>query len=217
MALVRHRPEADRRDTERENVWLRERVRTAEHALHEFNNQLTIISGYANLLIEDGSLDSDALPKIMEIAQAADRAKALAARIGDASETITDDDTTAQGGTESVLVVDDEPAVRALMRRVLQHLRYEVTDAGTPEEAIQRVKDGLRPDLVITDVVMPGMNGRRMVNELETMASGFKVLYVSGYVDPAVKPHFDAIEFLAKPFTPDAFGRKVRELLDAPI
>jgi CheY-like chemotaxis protein len=217
MALVRHRPEADRRDTERENVWLRERVRTAEHALHEFNNQLTIISGYANLLIEDGSLDADALPKIAEIAQAADRAKAIAARISDASETLTDDDAAALGGTESVLVVDDEPAVRALMRRVLQHLRYEVTDAATPEEAIQRVKDGLRPDLVITDVVMPGMNGRRMVNELETMASGFKVLYVSGYVDPAVKPHFDAIEFLAKPFTPDAFGRKVRELLDAPI
>jgi CheY-like chemotaxis protein len=215
MALVRPRPEADRQDAGRENAWLREKVRMAEHALHEFNNQLTIISGYANLLIEDGDLHSEALTKIVEIAQAADRAKAIAARLGASPDTFFDGKTAVHGGTERVLVVDDEPSVRALMRRVLQHLRYDVTDAGTPEEAIAQVKNGLCPDLVVTDVVMPGMNGRRMVNELETMTSGFKVLYVSGYVDPAVKTHFDAIEFLAKPFTPDAFGRKVRELLDA--
>ena len=215
MPLVRHNAESDRPDIVRENAWLRETVRAAERVVHEFNNQLTIISGYANLLIEDGDLEPEALAKISEIARAAERAKGIAARLGISNDTLADQSATSNGGTERVLVVDDEPSVRALMRRVLQQLRYDVTEAASPEEALLRVKNGLRPDLVVTDVVMPGMNGRRMINELETITSGFKVLYVSGYVDPAVKTHFDAIEFLAKPFTPDSFGRKVRELLDA--
>jgi CheY-like chemotaxis protein len=214
MSVVSDNPDTDRQDLSRENALLRETLRVAERVVHEFNNQLTIISGYANLMIEDGEGTPSTLAKIKEIALAAERARGIAerwraARDGDDSKL------NVPGGTERVLVVDDEPSVRAFMRAVLQQLRYEVTDAATPEEALLRVKNGLRPDLVVTDVVMPGMNGRRMVNEIETMAAGFKVLYVSGFVDPAVKPQFDAIQFLAKPFTPEALGRKVRELLDA--
>jgi CheY-like chemotaxis protein len=215
MPVVSENPETDRQDLSRENALLRETLRVAERVVHEFNNQLTIISGYANLMIEDGECDASTLGKIKEIALAAERARGIAERWRAARG---DDGTlNVPGGTERVLVVDDEPSVRAFMRAVLQQLRYDVTDAATPEEAVLRVKNGLRPDLVVTDVVMPGMNGRRMVNELETIAAGFKVLYVSGFVDPTVKPQFDAIQFLAKPFTPEALGRKVRELLDARV
>lgn len=216
MAVVSANREADRQDLNRENAMLRETLRVAERVVHEFNNQLTIISGYANLLIEDGAYPPETLAKIKEIAQAAERAKAIAERLRDSGD--SDERTlNVPGGSERVLVVDDEPSVRAFMRAVLQQLRYDVTDAATPEEAVLRVKNGLRPHLVVTDVVMPGMNGRRMVNELETITSDFKVLYVSGFVDPAVKPQFDAIQFLPKPFTPEAFARKVRELLDARV
>jgi CheY-like chemotaxis protein len=216
MPVVSEKNDTDRHDLSQENALLRETLRVAERVVHEFNNQLTIISGYANLLIEDGDCAPQTLAKIKEIAQAADRARAIAERIRiarDGGETGLN----VPGGTERVLVVDDEPSVRAFMRAVLQQLRYDVTDAATPEEALLRVKNGLRPDLVVTDVVMPGMNGRRLVNELEMIAAGFKVLYVSGFVDPAVKPQFDAIQFLPKPFTPEALGKKVRELLDARV
>ena len=217
MPVVSEKPE-DRQDLARENALLRETLRVAERVAHEFNNQLTIISGYANLLLEDGECPADTLAKIKEIAQAADRAQANATRLRGSGDADGDERTfNVPGGSERVLVVDDEPSVRAFMRAVLQQLRYDVTDAATPEEAVLRVRNGLRPDLVVTDVVMPGMNGRRMVNELETIASGFKVLYVSGFVDPSVKPQFDAIQFLPKPFTPEALGRKVRELLDARV
>jgi CheY-like chemotaxis protein len=213
MPVVSENSETDRHDLSRENALLRETLRVAERVVHEFNNQLTIISGYANLMIEDGEGSPSTLAKIKEIALAADRARAIAERLRDRQG----DELNVPGGNERVLVVDDEPSVRAFMRAVLQQLRYDVTDAATPEEAVLRVKNGLRPDLVVTDVVMPGMNGRRLVNELETIASGFKVLYVSGFVDPSVKTQFEAIQFLPKPFTPEALGRKVRELLDARV
>jgi CheY-like chemotaxis protein len=216
MPVVSENPETDRQDLSRENALLRETLRVAERVVHEFNNQLTIISGYANLMIEDGDCSAPTLAKLKEIALAAERARDITERWRAARDG-ADGVMNVPGGTERVLVVDDEPSVRAFMRAVLQQLRYEVTDAATPEEALLRVKNGLRPDLVVTDVVMPGMNGRRMVNELETMTSGFKVLYVSGFVDPSVKPQFDAIQFLPKPFTPEALGRKVRELLDARV
>jgi CheY-like chemotaxis protein len=216
MQAVTDQNETDRPDLAQENALLRETLRVAERVVHEFNNQLTIISGYANLMIEDGDSPPATLAKIKEIAVAADRARAIAERLRDSHDS-SEPRLTVPGGSERVLVVDDEPSVRAFMRAVLQQLRYDVTDAATPEEALLRVKNGLRPDLVVTDVVMPGMNGRRMINELETIATGFKVLYVSGFVDPAVKTQFDAIQFLPKPFTPEAFGKKVRELLDARV
>lgn len=215
MPVVSENEDTDRQDLSRDNALLRETLRVAERVVHEFNNQLTIISGYANLMIEDGDCSAPTLAKIKEIALAADRARAIAERLREGRD--GEDGLNLPGGTERVLVVDDEPSVRAFMRAVLQQLRYDVTDAATPEEAVLRVKNGLRPDLVVTDVVMPGMNGRRLVNELETIASGFKVLYVSGFVDPSVKTQFEAIQFLPKPFTPEALGRKVRELLDARV
>ena len=217
MPVVSEKPDTDRQDLSRENALLRETLRVAERVVHEFNNQLTIISGYANLLIEDGDCPPATLSKIKEIAQAAERARAIAERLRDARDGVEDGGLNVPGGSERVLVVDDEPSVRAFMRAVLQQLRYDVTDAATPEEAVLRVKNGLRPDLIVTDVVMPGMNGRRMINELEMITSGFKVLYVSGFVDPSVKTQFDQIQFLPKPFTPEALGKKVRELLDARV
>lgn len=215
MPVVRETPDTelrDLRDLAREHDRLRQH---AQVVFHEFNNQLTIISGYANLLIEDDGVQADTRSKLNEIARAANRAKEVARTLVAGEAVARAESPRVRGGTERVLVVDDEPSVRLFMRTVLEQLEYHVTDAATPGEALQRVQDGLRPELVVTDVVMPGMNGRRLINELETIVSGFKVLYVSGFVDPSVKLEFEAVDFLAKPFTGDMLARRVRALLDA--
>ncbi|MEW6323013.1 MAG: PAS domain S-box protein [Acidobacteriota bacterium] len=122
------------------------------------------------------------------------------------------------GGHESVMLVEDEPAVRELTLTVLQRLGYEVAAAPHPEEALRIAREGRRFDLVVTDVVMPGMNGRRLVEELQRILSPFEVLYVSGFADTGVTgtdaAFADQAHFLAKPFSPASLARKVRELLD---
>ncbi|HXG88805.1 MAG TPA: PAS domain S-box protein [Vicinamibacterales bacterium] len=124
-----------------------------------------------------------------------------------------------RGGSETVLIVEDEDSVRALTHTVLARLGYKVTDATGPAEAIGLARDGRRFDIVVSDVVMPGMNGRRMVHELEQITPGFKVLYVSGYAEAeaagAGELQADPKHFLAKPFTPVELSKKVRALLDA--
>jgi CheY-like chemotaxis protein len=214
MHAVRDATDAEPRDLARENDRLR---KDAQGVFHEFNNQLTIISGYANLLIEDDAVEADTRSKLGEIARAADRAKEIARKLVAGEAIAPAHALRVGGGTERVLVVDDEPGVRLFMRTVLEQLQYDVTDAATPGEAVQRVKDGLRPDLVVTDVVMPGMNGRRLIAELQALVPGFKVLYVSGFVDPSVTLEFEAIDFLAKPFSGDMLARRVRSLLDAEV
>jgi two-component system cell cycle sensor histidine kinase/response regulator CckA len=126
--------------------------------------------------------------------------------------------TVTSGGKETVLIVEDDAAVRELTRAVLARFGYDVTDAAHPQAALRLVRAGHRFDLIVSDVVMPDMDGRAMVRELEQIAPGFQVLYVSGYADAkgdGVELQNDPAHFLAKPFTPTALAQKVRDVLDA--
>jgi PAS domain S-box-containing protein len=123
-------------------------------------------------------------------------------------------------GTETVLVVEDDPAVRALTCQVLRAAGYAVLEAGGGEAAAGLA--AAHPDpihLLVTDVVMPGVGGRDLAGQLAARAPALRVLYVSGYTEDAVVRHGvlqAGVHFLQKPFSPLALARKVREVLDAP-
>ena len=123
-------------------------------------------------------------------------------------------------GTETLLVVEDDPAVRHLARGVLENQGYEVLLAANGQEGLHMARNHLGSPirLVITDVIMPVMGGRVMVEWLKTTDPDLKILFTSGYTDDALAQHgvMEAgIEFLAKPYTPAALARKVRELVDS--
>ncbi len=123
-------------------------------------------------------------------------------------------------GTERILVVEDEPAVLELVRRTLQSYGYTVLHAGSPDRALRAMQDGdARVDLLVTDVVMPGMNGRELATRLRTMDTGLRVLFMSGYssdvaADRGLLPA--DVPLIAKPFSPAALAAEVRRVLDAP-
>jgi len=122
-------------------------------------------------------------------------------------------------GVESVLLVEDEPAVRDLTHDVLTDLGYRVLTAAGAEEGVRAMRTHAgRIDLVLTDVVMPDGSGREMVDRLRALRADFKVLYMSGYTDDAVIQRglvASEVAFLQKPFTPAGLARRVREVLDA--
>ena len=121
-------------------------------------------------------------------------------------------------GRETVLLVEDEPEVRWLVRDMLQHLGYTVLEARHGIEAqVLSIQHAGPIHLLITDVVMPQMSGREIAEQLTSEHPETKVLYMSGYTDDAVVRHgvlAAEIAFLQKPFTPEAMARKVREVLD---
>jgi CheY-like chemotaxis protein len=122
------------------------------------------------------------------------------------------------GGTETLLLVEDEAAVRSSARRLLERHGYTVIEARHGADALRIVEAGERAvDLVITDVVMPEMGGREMVERLRTRHPGIKVLFMSGYSERAVTS--DGVMppgtgFVEKPFTIEQLTRRTRELLD---
>jgi len=122
------------------------------------------------------------------------------------------------GGSETVLVVEDQDEVRRLTKRVLEARGYTVLAARNGAEALEIVgRHATQIHLMITDVVMPGMNGRELAQLACARRSDLKVLYVSGYTGEAVLQHRllePGVAFLQKPFTPDALARKTREVLD---
>ncbi|HYA94654.1 MAG TPA: response regulator [Terriglobales bacterium] len=124
--------------------------------------------------------------------------------------------TTCQG-SETLLVVEDEEGVRQLVRDYLKMKGYTVLEAGHGEEAL-RIAGGHSGaiSLMITDVVMPGMNGRELAERMAILRPAMKVLYMSGYAETAVyrKGVLDpGVPFLQKPFSPPDLGRKVRDVL----
>ncbi len=121
-------------------------------------------------------------------------------------------------GTETVLVVEDQAEVRALIRKVLESRGYRVLVAATGANALPMAEEYTGDiHLLVTDVIMPGMTGRDVAEQLVHRRPRLRVLYMSGYTDNAIV-HRGVLEpgvaFLQKPFTPDALARKVREVLD---
>jgi PAS domain S-box-containing protein len=122
-------------------------------------------------------------------------------------------------GTETILLVEDEEMIRKAAREILEANGYRVLDASGGEEALMISRLHKAPiQLLMTDVVMPRMNGRELAERLGLLRPNLKVLYMSGYTDDAIVHHgvLDAgIAFLEKPFTAQALTHRVRELLDA--
>ena len=120
-------------------------------------------------------------------------------------------------GSGTILLVEDNDAVRRPVARLLADLGYDTVEADGPEQALA-LAEGRTLDLIVTDVVMPGMNGRQLSEKLMSAQPGVKVLYMSGYTDDAVIAR-GVIEpgtaFLQKPFGVDRLAQKIRELLDA--
>jgi len=122
------------------------------------------------------------------------------------------------GGKETILLVEDEEQVRTLARVVLESQGYVVLEAENGNAALAMVGRHTAPiDLILTDVIMPGMNGRALTDRLVTGERPPKVLYMSGYTDEAIVRHGvlnPNTAFLPKPFTTDGLVRKVRDVLD---
>ena len=122
-------------------------------------------------------------------------------------------------GTETILLVEDDPQLRQLSSSVLAHCGYKVLTASTPEEGLavcQANHETIR--LLVTDVVMPRMNGRQLAERVAKISPGIRTLYISGYTDNAIV-HYGVLDsglwFLPKPFTLSALVAKVREVLDS--
>lgn len=111
--------------------------------------------------------------------------------------------------------MEDDAGLRALSEEMLQHLGYMVVSAGTPAEALNVAQQlQVRIDLVISDVILPGMNGGELVKELLKIRPTLKVLFVSGYTDNVIHDALSAgAAFLQKPVSRDALAKKVREVL----
>jgi CheY-like chemotaxis protein len=125
----------------------------------------------------------------------------------------------AVGGGETLMLVEDEPTVRNLARKVLARHGYTVLEAADGTEALELFgRDPDVIDLVVTDVIMPSMGGPELIRRLRAQRPDLPVLLMSGYTDDATLRRGLARSdeaFLEKPFVPATLARKVRELLDA--
>ena len=122
------------------------------------------------------------------------------------------------GGTETVLVVEDEPTVKNIVIKVLRTLGYNVLAAESGAGALELVREPSPSiDLLLTDIIMPNMNGRKLADELHKLCPKARVLYTSGYTESLIAHHGvldEDIQFIGKPYTPQALAAKLREILD---
>jgi two-component system, cell cycle sensor histidine kinase and response regulator CckA len=122
-------------------------------------------------------------------------------------------------GSETILLVEDETALRNLVATVLRSRGYQVIEAASGEDAMETYSRSPRSiDLLVTDMIMPGMNGRMLAEKLRGAAPDLKVLYISGYIENAIElagALGASTHFLPKPFAPADLAKKVRETLDS--
>ncbi len=121
------------------------------------------------------------------------------------------------GEQERILLVEDEEGVRKFVRSMLERQGYTVLEASDTEHALSLATNSReRIDLLLTDVIMPRMNGPDLADRVSVLVPGLKVLFMSGYTDRTVRLQERMAEesnFIQKPFTPKSLGRKVREVL----
>jgi two-component system, cell cycle sensor histidine kinase and response regulator CckA len=123
------------------------------------------------------------------------------------------------GEGELVLLVEDEPALRQLAVLMLERLGYRAFETADGSEALAAVREkGVRPDVVLTDVVIPGMSGPVLAEHLRETLPGLKVIYMSGYTDDAIAKRGiveSGVNFLQKPFTMNALAKIIEAALGA--
>jgi two-component system cell cycle sensor histidine kinase/response regulator CckA len=124
----------------------------------------------------------------------------------------------AADGSETILLVEDDDNLRSMISYILRAFHYTVLEAKNGDQALSCIhKNDRHPiDLMITDVIMPGMNGRVLADRIRSLMPDLKVLYMSGYTDDAIVQHGileEGIPFIQKPFSVNDFGVKIREVL----
>lgn len=122
-----------------------------------------------------------------------------------------------EGGTETILIVEDEASVLAMTAATLQEIGYTVLTAGGAHQAIGMIRGGVKFDLLLTDVVMPEMDGRKMSEQVRELVPDLRVLFMTGFTKNAIVHHgtLDAgVHLVQKPFTIEELARKVRQALD---
>ena len=134
---------------------------------------------------------------------------------GEAVTPVPESEPVLNGAGETILVVEDEPVVRSLVVEVLNDLGYQTIEAGDATEALPSLEDGQRIDLLITDVGLPGMNGRQLADVARQHRPSLKVLFATGYAESATAKDFLGRDMavITKPFAIEAFASKVREML----
>ena len=120
-------------------------------------------------------------------------------------------------GTETILVVEDMAGLRALTHKMLERLGYKVLLATNADDALRWFQQDVPIDVVLTDVIMPGLSGPQLTRQLAELRPDLKVIFMSGYTDETIVRHGilePGIAFLHKPFSSEALGRKIREVLE---
>jgi len=134
------------------------------------------------------------------------------------AKAVNTDDSIGKGGNETILVVDDDDSIRTLILDTLLPLGYKVISAASGEEALEKCSNSkYKIDLVLTDVIMPGMNGKQLVDIMRDQCPHVKAMLMSGYTDTVIAQHGldrSRYNFINKPLLPIALANRVREALD---
>jgi CheY-like chemotaxis protein len=180
---------------------------------HDINNPLMIVTGYSEELLESLPADDPRRKDVEQILAAAERISGITAELLAFTRKQAGAEPPPAGeARETVLVVDDEEGIRALVRKILRRERYRVLEAGSAEEALGvAAAHGGRIDLLLTDVLLPGASGRTLTERLRAIRPDLKVLYISGHTGGEAVP---GSRLLEKPFTLGTLVSKVREALE---
>jgi CheY-like chemotaxis protein len=218
---------------------LEEANKTASFVAHELNNLLTVVQINAEFLLETAGEDPASAQELAEIQRAARRASILARQLlassrlepfdaklaeaalkkssAGAENSIAAGLERAPRGAETILLVEDEAAVRTLAKKILSQKGYRVLEASDGAIALRLAAAHVGEiDLVLTDVAMPNLGGRGLVEELRELSPRIRVLFMSGYPKEEVFPGKDSVNhsYLQKPFTGETLFSEVRSALD---
>lgn len=199
---------------------------SARRIAHDLNNVAFVISGYAQQIEESLAKDHDLQSDVQQILSEIPRLTAIVDRIrsldpaesAESSETIIGDKPRPETShAPRIFLVEDEPAVRDLLRHALERRGYHVEIGATGAEGLALCDELEPPDLLITDLILPGATGPVIVEKLRQRAPAVKVLLMSGYAE---HPLLDAVHAagepcLVKPFEIAAFNETVARLLAA--